>query len=62
MAYWWCLEHGRVEGDGEDRGEVRLGPYDTEAQAARALETLHERDRERDAQDEAWRERGERSS
>lgn len=56
MAYWWCLQHEQVEGDGECRGEVRLGPYPTEDAAARALKTVQERNERIDAEDKAWEE------
>jgi hypothetical protein len=52
MAYWWCLEHGAVEGDGQCRGAVRLGPYDTSVAAERALQTVAERNEAWDAEDE----------
>lgn len=46
--YWFCLKHHRVE-TVEDLcpAKHRLGPYDTEAEAARALEIAQERN-------EAW--------
>ena len=45
--YWFCLKHHAVEGpDGCDYKD-RLGPYETEAEAARALEKVKERN-------EAW--------
>lgn len=43
MAYWFCLKHHAVEGEEGCRAKDRLGPYDTEAEAARALETAAER-------------------
>ena len=54
MAYWWCLQHGRVEGDGECRGEVRLGPYPSSDEAERALQTVRDRNERIDAEDRAW--------
>lgn len=56
MAYWWCLEHKRVEGDGECRGEVRLGPYPTSTDAEHALRGVQERNDRLDAEDRAWEE------
>lgn len=57
MSFWWCLTHGRVEGSSQgDDGCAnmdRLGPYDTEAQAAGALERARARTAEQDARDEA---------
>ena len=54
MAYWWCLEHKQVEGDGECRGAVRLGPYASSAEAEGALESVQERNDRIDAEDRAW--------
>ena len=45
--YWYCLKHHAVEGTDGCRNADRLGPYDTAAEAARALETVEERN-------EAW--------
>jgi hypothetical protein len=41
--YWFCLTHHRVEGEEGCRSADRLGPYPSEAAAARALETVQER-------------------
>jgi len=43
-TYWWCLKHSQVEGerDGCPNTE-RLGPYDTQEEAERALERARER-------------------
>lgn len=55
MAYWFNVESGRVETDDtRSRGEVVLGPYETEAQAWQALETAHRRTEEWDAEDQEW--------
>ncbi|MCW2723783.1 MAG: hypothetical protein JWN35_704 [Frankiales bacterium] len=61
MAYWWCTDHNTVEGDSGCRAEVRLGPYPTEEAASHALSNVAERNKEQDAKDEAWEERGERT-
>jgi hypothetical protein len=45
--YWWCLKHNRVEPDEGCMAKDRLGPYPTQAEAARALEKVEERN-------EAW--------
>ena len=47
MTYWYCLNHHAVEGPDGCAYKDRLGPYDTETQAARALEKVKERN-------EAW--------
>ncbi len=41
--FWYCLEHHRVEPQDGCAYQDRLGPYDTEAEAARALEKAKER-------------------
>jgi hypothetical protein len=47
--YYWCLRHNRVEsGDKVCAAKHRIGPFDTVAEAERALETVRERN-------EAWR-------
>ncbi|WP_435769453.1 hypothetical protein [Nocardioides sp. SYSU DS0651] len=43
MAFWFCLKHHAVEGDAGCPSKDRLGPYETEAEAARALEKAAER-------------------
>lgn len=45
--YWYCIEHHRVEGRDGCPNKDRLGPFDTEAGAARALENAAE-------QTQAW--------
>lgn len=45
--YWYCLTHNTVEGEVGCPNDERLGPYDTEAEAANALEKARERS-------EAW--------
>ena len=61
MTYWWCLDHKSVEGDDGCRAEVRLGPYPSEAAAARALQSVRDREDALTKQDDAWEERGRRS-
>ncbi len=51
--YWFCLNHHRVEGQDGCAYQDRLGPYATEAEAARALEKVEERNREWD-EDPSW--------
>jgi hypothetical protein len=58
MSYWYCLTHGTVEEGVGCRSGDRLGPYDSRADAERALERARERTAAEDARDEA--ERGER--
>jgi hypothetical protein len=51
--YWFCLVHHTVEGVDGCRNQDRLGPYDTEADAARALEKVQERNEDWES-DPAW--------
>ena len=44
--YWYCLTHHRVEGHDGCKNADRLGPYSNEADAARALEKVAERNEE----------------
>jgi hypothetical protein len=41
--YWFCLKHHTVEPREGCRNADRLGPYATEAEAARALDKVEER-------------------
>lgn len=58
--FWYCLKHHRVEGRDGCKNADRLGPYPSEAEAARALEKVQERneawDRESDDGDDEQRE------
>ena len=49
--WWYCLRHNRPERNGDCPGKDRLGPYATEEEAARALETVRRRNEEWDAKD-----------
>ncbi|MBS42243.1 MAG: hypothetical protein CMH83_03505 [Nocardioides sp.] len=40
--FWFCLKHHRVEGRDGCPNKDRLGPYATQAEAARALESVEE--------------------
>ncbi|MCW2849928.1 MAG: hypothetical protein JWR90_3902 [Marmoricola sp.] len=51
--FWYCLKHHRVEGKDGCKNADRLGPYPTEAEAARALEKTQERNEEWD-NDPKW--------
>ena len=55
MSYWWCLKHHRVEGEKGCGHATRLGPYETEAEAAAALDTGHRRSDDWDRQDAEYR-------
>ena len=51
--YWFCVKHHRVEGAEGCKIIDRLGPYATEAEAARALQKVEERNEEWD-NDPTW--------
>ena len=51
--YWYSLTRNTVEDDnGPTRGKDRLGPYPTREAAEHALQTVQERNKEWDAQDQ----------
>jgi hypothetical protein len=52
-TYWWCLEHKRVERDGGCGSTSRIGPYESEQQAASAPERVRARAAEQAARDKA---------
>lgn len=41
--YWFCLKHHTVEGEEGCPNKDRLGPYDNQADAARAVEIAQEK-------------------
>jgi hypothetical protein len=49
MEFWYCLKHRTVEGEEGCPNKDRLGPYESEPEASRALEKVAERN-------EAWEE------
>lgn len=53
MAWYYCLEHQRVEPDDGCANAERMGPYETESEAAGALERAAERNAEFDSDDDA---------
>ncbi len=52
--WFYCLDHKQVEPENGCRAEVRLGPYPTREEAAKALETAERRNLEWD-NDPAWK-------
>lgn len=55
MAYWYNVDSGKVEKDGETDPKARLlGPYDTEDEARAALQSAAERTEEWDKADKEW--------
>jgi hypothetical protein len=59
VSYWYNVDTGKVETDeNRSRGELVLGPYATEDEARRAIETAHARTEKWDEADRAWRDKG----
>jgi hypothetical protein len=52
MSWYYCLVHQKVEPEEGCANAERLGPFDTEAEAAKALETAKERNAAFDADDD----------
>ena len=55
MSYWYNTATGQVETD-DNRGQAQdvMGPYETEAEAARALQSAHERTEKWDEEERRW--------
>ncbi|MDO9379020.1 MAG: hypothetical protein Q7T56_09225 [Nocardioidaceae bacterium] len=52
--YYFCLNHHTVEGKDGCKAADRMGPYDSQAEASRALETAAERNEQWD-DDPKWK-------
>ena len=52
-TWWWCLEHRKVEEGFGCGGTTRVGPYDSEQDAALAPQRIRERDAQQKARDAA---------
>lgn len=62
MQWWYNIATGQVESDDErSPGADLLGPYASQDEAARALQTAKERTERWDAEDREWEHRGERA-
>ncbi len=53
-TYWFCIDHHGVESFPGCGSRNRIGPFDTEAAAGHALQTIADRERRYDAEDSAW--------
>jgi hypothetical protein len=53
-TFWFCLKHHAVEPFAGCGSHDRIGPFNTEAEAANALKTIADRERRYDAEDAAW--------
>ncbi len=52
--WWWCLKHQAVEHGPGCPNDVRLGPFDTEEEAADALKKAADRNEQWDSADRDW--------
>ncbi|MDZ7577863.1 MAG: hypothetical protein U0904_06795 [Candidatus Nanopelagicales bacterium] len=52
--WWYCLKHERVEPDAACPNSDRLGPFDTEKDAAGALEVARKRNEAWERSDKEW--------
>ncbi|MDQ6649049.1 MAG: hypothetical protein M3Z02_02850 [Actinomycetota bacterium] len=55
-GFYYCLKHKAVEPKAGCKGEDRLGPYKTRAEAEKALDRVAERNEEWEAEDRRWKE------
>ena len=53
-TFWFCVDHHAVETFAGCGSHNRVGPFDSESGAARALDTIAERERGYQAEDAAW--------
>ena len=59
MSYWYNVTSGQVEDDSNrSPGAQVMGPYETSAEAAKALDTARERTQKWDDEDREWGSRG----
>lgn len=63
MQYWYNITTGKVEtDDNRSQNDQVMGPYDSEAEAAAALETARANTERWDEEDREWEEWGEGST
>lgn len=53
-TYWYCQKHHVAEVFPGCGSHQKIGPFDTEAAAANALQTIADRERRYDAEDSKW--------
>lgn len=56
VEYWFNITTGEIEQGAQSGWTHRMGPYETYAEAAKALEAARERTESWDAADKSWRE------
>lgn len=52
--WFYCLKHGTVEPEGVCKAKDRLGPFPNQNAAAHALETIADREKQKEAEDRTW--------
>ncbi|GAA1907951.1 methionine aminopeptidase [Lapillicoccus jejuensis] len=59
MQYWYNVDSGQVETDEtKSQGAHVMGPYASQDEASRALQSARERTEQWDAEDRDWNARG----
>ncbi len=54
-SWYWCLKHGRAEGEESDcPPEDRMGPYESKAAAEHWKDKVEARNEEWDREDREW--------
>ena len=53
-AWFYNLKTGQVESEGQSKGKDLLGPFPDQDSAANALQTVHEREERKQAEDSKW--------
>jgi len=56
-AFYYNISTGQVEREGQSKAKDLLGPYPTEEAAAHALESIREREQQKETEDREWRDR-----
>jgi hypothetical protein len=54
-AYFYNINTGKVEREGESKAKDLLGPFPTAEEAANALEIIKQREERKNAEDAQWR-------
>lgn len=54
-GFYYNITTKQVEREGQSKAKDLLGPFPTEAAAANALETIREREQQKEAEDQQWR-------
>jgi hypothetical protein len=55
-AWFYNLKTGQVEEEGQSKAADLLGPFPDPESAAKALDTVHAREKQKEAEDRAWAE------